>query len=71
MFYPNCRDTCPKYHSKADPHPIWICSSCKKDIGTKCCVCDGPKSGSGSVGAGKVCNDCYKMNRCTFWGAKI
>ena len=71
---PNCRDTCPKCHSKANPtnsHPIWVCSGCKKDIGTKCCVCEGPKSGSGNVGAGKVCKDCYKMNRCTFCGTKI
>ena len=39
--YPNCRDTCPKCHSKANPansHGIWVCSGCKKDIGTKCCA---------------------------------
>ena len=62
---PNCRDTCPKCHSKANSansHGI---------IGSICCVCDGPKSGSGNIGAGKVCKDCYKMNRCTFCGTKI
>jgi len=71
---PKCRDTCPKCHSHANPsnsHPIWVCMDCNRKYNSKCCVCGGGKSGSGSVGAGKVCNDCYKMNRCTFCGTKI
>ena len=66
---PDCRDTCPGCHSRVKPtasHAIWACNDCKRKIGTKCCVCNGPKGGSGNTGAGKVCNKCYKMNTCTF-----
>ena len=36
-----------------------------------CCVCGGNKNGPGSIGAGKVCRNCYKMNKCVFCGAKV
>ena len=68
---PKCRDTCPKCHSHANPsnsHSIWVCMDCNRKYSGKCCVCGGSKPGGG---AGKVCNDCYKMNRCTFCGTKI
>lgn len=68
----DCRDTCAKCHSPANPstsHGIWTCSDCKRKIGAKCPVCNGSKRGT--VGAGKVCKKCYKMNRCTFCGDKI
>ena len=70
---PNCRTTCPKCHKTCNTqHPVWCCSSCAKGFGSKCCVCGGPKGvGGGSTGAGKVCDRCYKMNRCTFCGDKI
>ena len=71
---PRCRDTCPKCHTNVNPaqaHGIWACFECNKRIGSKCCVCGGNKNGPGSIGAGKVCRNCYKMNKCVFCGAKI
>lgn len=68
---PNCRDICPSCHSRVKPtaaHGIWACNDCKRKIGSKCCVCHGPKGVGSSTGAGKVCNKCYKMNSCTFCG---
>ena len=74
---PRCRDICAKCHTQAKPetsHGIWACHDCAKEIGTKCCICNGAKKGPGTLGAtgaGKVCKSCYKMNKCTFCGTKI
>ena len=65
----DCRDTCAKCHKSTDSsHPVWVCNDCKRKYNGKCYVCGGKKGGSGSSGAGKVCNRCYKMNTCTFCG---
>ena len=66
----SCRTTCPKCHSETNSsHPIWVCSDCKRQFKSKCSVCGGTKkSGSKAVGAGRVCNSCFKMNTCTFCG---
>ncbi len=71
---PRCRDTCPKCHSKANPansHPIWVCTDCYRKYNSKCPVCGGNKNGPGTIGGGKVCKNCYKMNKCTFCGQRV
>lgn len=69
----NCRDTCAKCHKSTNSsHPVWACLDCSKRFGSKCPCCGENKKGfTKAVGAGKVCNSCYKMNRCTFCGSKI
>ena len=69
-----CRSTCPGCHSQTNSsHPVWVCNGCNRKYDGKCCVCGGPKSGSGSgsSGAGKVCNKCHNINTCLFCGKKI
>lgn len=72
---PDCRTTCAKCHNSTKAsHPVWVCKVCKHEYENKCCVCGGKKNrpGSrGSIGAGKVCDRCYKINTCTFCGTKI
>ena len=69
---PNCRTTCPGCHSKTNTsHSIWVCNDCKRKYKGKCCVCNGKLGGSGSSGAGRVCDSCYKMNRCAFCGEHV
>ena len=50
-------------------HPIWVCMRCTNKNPGQCCACGGKKRGT--VGAGKVCNSCFKLNTCTLCGAKI
>ena len=69
---PKCRTTCPGCHSNTNSsHPIWVCLDCRRKYEGKCCVCGGKKAGSGSIGAGKVCNSCFKQNTCTFCGKHL
>lgn len=69
---PRCRETCPKCHThNKSGHPVWSCLDCQRKFGSKCSACGGTKNGPGSVGAGNVCNKCYKMNTCTFCGKKL
>ena len=67
-----CRDTCPKCKSRVKPtasHGVWACNECKRNFKSKCCVCGKSKtSGPSSIGPGKSCNSCYKMNTCLFCG---
>ena len=69
---PKCRTICPKCHSSTNTsHSIWVCMDCYHKIGAKCCVCGGNKNGPGTIGPGKVCNKCYKMNLCIFCGKRV
>ena len=59
----NCRNKCAKCHSSTNSsHPVNVCNDCNKKIGTKCPCCGQTKKGT--IGAGKICDSCYKMNSC-------
>lgn len=71
---PKCRNICAKCHSSANPstsHPLWVCSDCYRKKNSKCGACGGNKSGPGTIGPGKVCKNCYKMNCCAFCGNRV
>ena len=64
---PNCRDTCAicRRSTKNNAHSFWVCNDCKRQNSSKCYVCGGKKSGSGSVGTGTICDRCFKPNTCS------
>ena len=65
-----CRNTCATCGSHTNAsHPIWVCMDCNKKYSSKCPVCG--KARRGQVGAGKVCDSCFKTNTCSKCGAKI
>ena len=72
---PYCRNKCASCNTSTNSsHPVWACYDCKHKNEGKCCVCGGPKKGPGSVGAvgaGKVCNKCYKVNTCALCGKHL
>ena len=66
----NCRNKCASCGSSTNAsHPVWVCMDCNRKYHSKCACCGQTKKGN--VGAGKVCNSCYKINTCTKCGVKI
>ena len=66
----NCRNKCASCGSSRNAsHPVWVCMDCNRKYNSKCACCGQTKKGQ--VGAGKVCNSCYKINTCCKCGVKI
>lgn len=71
---PRCRNICAKCHSTFNParaHSLWVCTDCWRKKNNKCGACGGNKNGPGTIGTGKVCDKCYKMNKCAFCGERV
>ena len=73
---PYCRKKCLKCHRDVGNkgHTPFACNDCFKQLGTKCGVCGGNKSGpgtAGAVGTGSVCDKCFKVGACFSCGNRI